>query len=44
MKLTFAKIRYPGGSFGVTIQEPITEQEADKIAQKLNMIWGLVYT
>jgi len=41
-RLTFIKIKHPDGSFGVTLQEPITEQEAEKIAHKLNRALELV--
>lgn len=41
--LTFIKTQHPDGSFGVTVQDPLSEEEAERLRYKLNLISSLVY-
>ena len=34
----FIKIKHPDGSYGVTTQEPLTEEQADTLIKTLRMI------
>lgn len=36
--MKFIKIKFPSGSFGIQSQDPLTEDQADKLIQALTII------